>query len=237
MSKKTIKSCLITASFAPYLLFAIPTRTPNLEQIAGEDVVFMDSQMCDKNYGLDEVLDVPEYSQNEFNLSEVADYIASHDGKRARVYCALNPRERNVFRFQQPTVGIGHYLESGHSHQVFQKAIPEVNWGDVRYGRTELTEDQINRLFQEDLQKHLIRAKAIFPDFDTYTLKQQMAISDGVYRGCLSSSPKTIQLIQEGDWAEASKEYLNHQEYRNSVRNGRSGVKYRMESASDLLNS
>ena len=53
------------------------------------------------------------------------------------------------------------------------------------------------------------------------------------YRGSLSGSPKTIRLINEGNYKEASKEFLDNDEYRDPKT--ASGIKKRMEATAKAL--
>ena len=60
-----------------------------------------------------------------------------------------------------------------------------------------------------------------------------MAILDGFFRGDMSGSPKALELIRAGKLTEAADEYLNNNEYRESValnkRGKKHGVAGRME--------
>lgn len=69
--------------------------------------------------------------------------------------------------------------------------------------------------------------------FDLSPKLQDAAISS-VYRGGLSGSPKTMQNIREGKFAEAAKEFLDNEEYRQAKKSG-SGVATRMEGLANLL--
>lgn len=69
--------------------------------------------------------------------------------------------------------------------------------------------------------------------FDLSPELQDAAISS-VYRGGLSGSPKTMQNIREGKFAEAAKEFLDNEEYRQAKESG-SGVATRMEGLANLL--
>ena len=69
--------------------------------------------------------------------------------------------------------------------------------------------------------------------FDLSPELQDEAISS-IYRGGLSGSPKTMQNIREGNFADAAKEFLNNEEYRQAKKSG-SGVAKRMEALSNLL--
>ena len=52
------------------------------------------------------------------------------------------------------------------------------------------------------------------------------------FRGSLSGSPKTISLLNEGKFDEASNEFLNNDEYRTT---SLGGVKKRMKATSDAI--
>ena len=69
--------------------------------------------------------------------------------------------------------------------------------------------------------------------FDLSPELQDAAISS-IYRGGLSGSPKTLQNIREGKFAEAAKEFLDNDEYRDAKKTS-SGVAKRMESLANLL--
>ena len=56
------------------------------------------------------------------------------------------------------------------------------------------------------------------------------------YRGSLPDSPKTIGFIQKGNFNEASKEFLDNDEYRDAENNpAKRGIRKRMERLSDEL--
>jgi GH24 family phage-related lysozyme (muramidase) len=114
---------------------------------------------------------------------------------------------RDVYGFL--TIGIGHKIKSGES-----------------FGR--LTEQEVYDLFANDIQEHLKLCRKYFPKFDTYPICVQVAMLDGFFRGDLSGSPKTMRLINQGKWIEASREYLNHAEYRQS-KIDKTGVYKRMD--------
>ena len=52
------------------------------------------------------------------------------------------------------------------------------------------------------------------------------------FRGSLSGSPKTISLLNAGKYDEASQEFLNNDEYRNTTLGG---VKNRMNDTSNAI--
>jgi hypothetical protein len=228
--KNILGGTLAVASFVPYLfvpevrgMLTSPRSNIN-EQSNIERIV-------DEN---EDMLHKPLISQSNNNV-DYADYIANHEGFKTRVYCARNPREKNRNKFIEPTIGIGHYMDRGDSKETFARVLPHVDWDEVYSGKRNLTSDEAKVLFDEDLKSYVERTKKTFDNFDSYPPYVQKVLIDGFYRGCLSGSPKTIKLINDGKFSEASREYLNHDEYRNSTRNGMGGVKRRMENNSKVF--
>jgi GH24 family phage-related lysozyme (muramidase) len=124
------------------------------------------------------------------------------------------------------TIGVGHYIA------------PQ-RLGQFR-GRT-LSDKEIDELFESDLQKRTAVAKRLLGEdvFARLPTPTKVAVIDGVFRGDLSGSPKALELIRQGRYDEAAVEYLNHNEYRESVRLNRSGQKHgvagRMERNAEAL--
>ena len=51
----------------------------------------------------------------------------------------------------------------------------------------------------------------------------------------MGQSPRTRELINQGDFAGAADEFLDNNEYRNAVARGRPGIRPRMEEVSRVL--
>ena len=89
--------------------------------------------------------------------------------------------------------------------------------------------------FEEVVPVFEKRAAKITPAYPNLPPNVQEAIFSAVYRGDLSPKHKTAQLIREGKWAEAAKEYLNHGDYKASKKQNQEagrvvhGVQLRME--------
>jgi hypothetical protein len=94
-------------------------------------------------------------------------------------------------------------------------------------GKT-LSENEIYSLFAKDLQSKLSMVKRDFPNYDSYSDDLKIAILDGYFRGDLSGSPRTRELINKGNFKAAAQEYLNNAEYRAALKSG-SGVASRMQ--------
>ncbi len=223
--KNTIAGCLAAASFVPYL-FAIPFQRENSPIV--EEYSLLDKIVSERIVGLSEQKDLGgDISQYLVH----ARYISPHEGTREWVYDDKTGKRLipgQIARGNR-TIGVGHNLERQDSREIFSKVLPEVDYDGVYSGRVNLSQEQMNRLFANDLGEHVERTKNLFPEFDSYPSYLQSALVDGVYRGCLSGSPRTQKLIRDGEFQKAAREYLNHQEYLNARKLGRRGIEQRME--------
>lgn len=103
----------------------------------------------------------------------------------------------------------------GYGHKIVDKA------------KSIYTKAEAKILLGHDIDAKLKVCRRLLPAFDGYPVCVQVSILDGVFRGDLSGSPKTLKLIRQSKWVEASKEYLDNREYRKSKQNG-TGVYKRM---------
>ena len=149
------------------------------------------------------------------------DYILHSEGKGkpGRKGYAYKDHKGNL------TIGIGHLVTR---NDPVLKRVAGENYSVVVSGRRPLDERQIQKLFDHDLQAKVKLAKRKVTNFDNLPKSAQNAIVDGFFRGDLSKSPKTLGLMNSGDFKAAAEEYLNHDEYRKSKKAG-TGVAPRME--------
>lgn len=96
-------------------------------------------------------------------------------------------------------------------------------------GKQILTRQEGMMLLREAIAVKRAAAEKALPQFNAYPERVRAAIVDGFYRGDLSGSPETLRLIKAGKWSEASREFLDNQEYRTAVRRGMGGVVRRMD--------
>ncbi len=160
-----------------------------------------------------------------------AQYTSPFEGRENRVYDA-RPRDPNIY---EPTIGVGHNLNRGDSRETFARVLPEVNYDDVYSGRAALSDNQIDRLLENDIEEHVRRARRDVRGFDNLPDYLRQALVDMAYRGDLGNSPNTRRLMNAGNWREASNEYINRKEYRNAEANGMSGLRGRMDSNRDRI--
>ena len=111
------------------------------------------------------------------------------------------------------TIGYGHY------------------GSDVKEGQT-ITKKEAEELLRKDVQERMPQIKRAIKNFDSLSKDLQVEIAQSWFRGGISGSPKTIALINEGKFEEASKEFLDNNEYRTTKFRG---VKRRMKGLSDTL--
>ena len=102
---------------------------------------------------------------------------------------------------------------------------------DVKEGQT-ITAKEADALLRKDLAKRMPKIKSKIKNFDSLSQELQIEIAQSWFRGGIAGSPKTIDLINEGKFQEASEEFLDNNEYRTTTLRG---VKRRMKGLSDTL--
>jgi len=91
----------------------------------------------------------------------------------------------------------------------------------------------ITKGFTATVQHHIQRVQARLPLYSHYPeyLKEELVQSE--YRGDLGVSPTAMGLMKAGKYKQASKEFLNNDEYRSSKTSP--GIKRRMKSTADAM--
>jgi GH24 family phage-related lysozyme (muramidase) len=134
----------------------------------------------------------------------IAAYVGANEGSRNRVY---------LDSYEHPTIGVGHLLTPD-CRQLFRSLFGDsVDFDGIMNGTSELTDEQVQTLFEHDLGSRLDTARRMFPRFNDFHQNVQNAIVDGIYRGDLGGSPNARRLMNMRRWEEAAREYLNHREY------------------------
>ena len=105
---------------------------------------------------------------------------------------------------------------------------------DVKPGQR-ITRSQAASLLDQDVRRRLPELEKLLPDFASFPISAQEAIFGEFYRGSIGGSPKTREYINEGNYAEAAKEFLRNKEYINRVALNRAGIGPRMENVSNEL--
>lgn len=116
------------------------------------------------------------------------------------------------------TIGYGHYG-------------PDVKKGDI------IDETRAEELLEEDVEVRYREIQKAIPDFNKYPLQARSALFSSWYRGSLKPKHKTVKLLNQRKFKEASKEFLNHDDYRKakSGKSGLGGIIDRMETTSNEI--
>lgn len=146
---------------------------------------------------------------DELNEMDIyTNFIKDKEGKKLTAY---KPQDKEKYY----TIGYGHYGE------------------DVTEGMT-ITDEQAENYLKEDINKRLVAIKKAIPLFDSMPIEVRKHLLGSWFRGSLSGSPKTLRLINEGKFKEASKEFLNNNEYKTTKL---TGVKDRMDATAKAIAS
>ena len=114
---------------------------------------------------------------------------------------------------------------------------PYFTLGYGRYGKNikegmTITKEEAEKNLKNDIEDRLIQIERFIPNFKNMPIDAKKHMLDSWFRGGLSGSSNTIKLINEGKFKEASVEFLNHAEYRNTKL---AGVKTRMKNTSEAI--
>ena len=85
---------------------------------------------------------------------------------------------------------------------------------------------------QSNIDERLGQIRQAIPEFDNLPLEARKHLLGSWFRGSLSGSPKTISLLNDGKFEEASKEFLNNDEYRTT---NLGGVRKRMDATAKAM--
>ncbi|MCK4650417.1 hypothetical protein KAT36_04275 [Candidatus Pacearchaeota archaeon] len=181
----------------------------------------------------------------EEDVEEIKDYIAGAEGKENTVY------EIN----EEKHIGIGHKFTS-ESRDIFLELFDcdVACFDDIIASKRDLTDSQIEELFDRDIVVYIKRTKGLFSKYDSYPNYVKMALVSSVYRGEMKSEHKTVRLIngelgelgeidekydsidsESKRWYRVALEYINREDYRKAKEMGLSGIQSRMDANKDLF--
>jgi len=143
---------------------------------------------------------------NSLNSNEYLGFLQDKEGFRGTAYKPVDTEEYY-------TIGYGNYGQ------------------DVQPGDT-ITRKEADIQLQKNIDDRLIQIRQAIPEFDNLPLEARQHLLGSWFRGSLSGSPKTISLINEGRFEEASQEFLDNDEYRNTTLGG---VKTRMNDTANAI--
>ena len=163
-----------------------------------------------KNFLLE---NVPEEDSEEF------DTIASFVKKNETIGGKPDRKPYRVGGKGKWTIGIGHELKN-------QNRIPN-----------EWTDEHSYNQFKEDLTEKIATTKRLFKSYDDYPVDVKKSLVDGTFRGEFKEGHKTVKYINEGKWGLVPDEYIDRDDYRESIAEGSKtpGVATRMDEKAGIF--
>lgn len=147
-----------------------------------------------------------------------------HEGRRAHVYddhdgASLHDgiRDRDGLPCKgHPTVGIGCNLDRGGAR--FTLGAVGANYAAVRAGHADLTDEQIDRLFEDDLKGAMVEVRALVPDLDELPEAVKLVLFDMTFNmGSVRGFPRMLAAIERRDWQGMIAEMLDSKWAREDV--------------------
>ena len=129
----------------------------------------------------------------------------------------------------------GHIPEA---KKLFNEEFFTIGYGD--YGKhvlkgTKETAEVSKKNLIKNIEKRIPIIRKKISNFDSFPIELKIAIVSSWFRGSLGGSPKTMKLVNEGKFKEASVEFLNNQEYKNARKDGKAGIIKRMDATAEAL--
>lgn len=104
-----------------------------------------------------------------------------------------------------PTIGIGFNLLKDNARERIEAV--GADYDDILAGKSELTDAQIQTLFQDDMVIAQNSAKNSIPGFDDLSATHQKALTDMTFNlGSFREWPKFVKAVNAGDFKTAAKE-------------------------------
>jgi hypothetical protein len=158
----------------------------------------------------------------EEEISEVENYvplIKKYEGHGKEIYDSKG----NVIAYKNYRLGDEEHITSGYGF--YDKSNKE---------NDSVTVEQAEKDLRKNIKIKLEGAKKGIKIFNSLSDNLKKHIVSSWYRGSLSGSPLTRELINAGKFEKAAEEFLNNAEYRAAVKSG-SGVAKRMEAVAKAL--
>jgi len=100
-----------------------------------------------------------------------------------------------------------------------------------------VTMAEANAQLVEDINDRLPAIKKNIKNFDKFPLDVRQHLVSSWFRGSLSGSPLTLNLINAGEYEKAAKEFLKNEEYNNAISLDRRGIIKRMKNTAKAIKS
>ena len=143
--------------------------------------------------------------------------IRRHEGFEDRAYTDTKGKR---------TIGIGTLIGDG----------SDADYKKSPYFNKIINEDQAAEIAKRDIKDKIALSEKLLGRDYLYSLSPELQsqIVSSVYRGGLSGSPSAVRLLKDGKFEEASREFLDNEEYRTSKAK-KQGVYKRMDETSEIM--
>jgi GH24 family phage-related lysozyme (muramidase) len=125
--------------------------------------------------------------------------LGRHEGRRPHVY---------LDSMGHPSIGIGFNLDRGGARQTL--AALGVDYDAVRAGKADLSEDEIDWLFEHDLESAFVSARRQVQNFDRLHPSAKQVVLDMMFmgEGAFAKFRKLIAALQSFDYEAAADEIV-----------------------------
>jgi GH24 family phage-related lysozyme (muramidase) len=130
--------------------------------------------------------------------SQTETRVGENEGRRAHVYTDTAGH---------PSVGIGFNLDRDGAKAALEAV--GANYDEVRAGTQDITDDQISKLFQQDLSRAIDDASYAVSNFSSLNDPRQFVVVDMIFnlgQGGFSHFHHTIKAIESQEWDTAGEE-------------------------------
>ena len=154
----------------------------------------------------------------ELNLTQIEELVRLHEVSGATTYVTVNGKKVDIRKsypdpihgWKVPTIGIGYNLNRAEAKSQIESF--GLDYNKVRKGEQSLTDQQVNLLYRNDIQKAIQDAKSFLPNFDSQpstvkTILTDMSFNMGLTR--LSTFKNFRKALMAYDFEKAAQEMEN----------------------------
>ncbi len=149
-----------------------------------------------------------------YDATDYMDFLKNKEDFRAEAYDPTAKKGQLRGKEKHLTIGYGH------------------NGSDVQEGVI-LNERQATNILRNDVEIRLEEIQKAIPKFETLPIEARKHLLGSWFRGSIKPTHKTVKLLNAGKYLEASKEFLDNDEYRD--KDTLPGVKKRMRATANAI--
>lgn len=178
------------------------------------------------------LLDALQYLRRYLNRpNQYHEEIRDVEGFRAKPYWDNGAYSIGYGLHLDDTPDSRHIWRSGLIGSGVDHGLAEPAYHGARQGRGIITREMGDRMLDASIPVYLDRARELSPGFDDFSPYLKKKVLSSTYRGSWGDSPKARALVNDGHFRQASREFLNRDDYRT----GPAGVRRRVRGTSRAL--